>query len=316
MSQYVFGVDVGGMSIKLGLFQKNGELVEKFSIETDIGDEGRRILPAVAQGIFEKLGSRGLSINDVSGVGVGVPSPVTDDGVALFGTNINWRDPIPVKEILHELLDVPVYVTNDANLAALGELWQGGASGKKSMILLTLGTGVGGGIVIDEKVINGANGTSGEVGHFLVVSENGAPCGCGRIGCLETVASATGILRLAKEQLATFEGESILKNIEDMGVKDVFDAALTGDVFSVDLVDQVGHYLGLTCVNLALTVNPEVFILGGGVSQAGDVLLEAVRKHYKIHAFSSVKDTPFKLAILGNDAGIVGGAYLAMVGKK
>jgi len=315
MGKYVFGVDVGGTSIKFGLFQVTGELVEKFSIDTNAKEGGRHLLPDVSQAILNKLVGHGLTLDDVKGVGVGVPSPVTDAGVALIGPNINWKEPVPVKEILMNLLQLPVYVANDANLAALGELWLGAAKGKTSVVLLTLGTGVGGGIVVDGKIVNGAGGAGGEVGHLVTVTKDGALCGCGKFGCLETVASATGIIRLAKAQLSNFKGESVLKRVDHMQAKDVFDGAIADDAFCLELVNQVGDYLGMTCANLAVTINPEVFILGGGVSQAGDVLLDAVSTHYEAYAFSSVKGTPFNLATLGNDAGMVGGAYLAMCGE-
>lgn len=311
MSKYVFGVDIGGTTIKFGLFTEAGALIEKFAIDTDISDEGTKLLPDTAKAILAKLEERALSIIDVVGVGVGVPGPVDNHGVVLVGVNINWPNPVSVKEILSHLLGVPVHVTNDANIAALGEMWLGAAKGARNAIMYTLGTGVGGGIIVDGKVINGTNGAGGEIGHIVAVAEGGAQCGCGKTGCLETVASATGIVRMTKEKLATTDTHSILRLVADVKAKDVFDAAKKGDAFALEIVDRVGYYLGLSAANLAVSTDPEQFIIGGGVAYAGNILIEAIRKHNEKYAFSSVRNTPFVLATLGNDAGIIGGAYLA-----
>ena len=311
MSKYVFGVDIGGTTVKFGLFTLEGELIEKFSINTDKSNEGSNLLPDTAKAILAKLEEKSLTIADVAGVGVGVPGPVDDNGVVLIGVNINWPRPVAVTDTLSNLLGIPVNVTNDANIAALGEMWLGAAKGSRSAIMYTLGTGVGGGIIAHGKVINGTNGAGGEIGHLTAVPEGGAQCGCGKTGCLETVTSATGIVRIAKEKLAETNVKSSLHRIENVAAKDVFDAAKAGDNLALEIVDRVGFYLGLSTANLAATVDPEQFIFGGGVAHAGDILLEAIRKYYERYAFASVKKTPFVLATLGNDAGIIGGAYLA-----
>ena len=311
MSQYVVGVDIGGTTIKFGLFTVEGALIEKFAIDTDTSDEGKKLLPSTANAILAKLEEKGLTITDVAGVGVGVPGPVDENGVVLVGVNIGWEKPVAVKQALTDLLGVPVNVTNDANIAALGEMWLGAAKGANNAIMLTLGTGVGGGVIVDGKVINGTHGAGGEIGHLTSVPEGGALCGCGKTGCLETVTSATGIVRLTKEKLSTTEIQSTLRQVADVKAKDVFDAAKAGDALALEIVDQVGYYLGLCTANLAATTDPEQFIFGGGVSHAGDILLEAIGKYYKKFAFTGVKDTPFVIATLGNDAGIIGGAYLA-----
>jgi glucokinase len=311
MGKYVFGVDIGGTTIKFGLFTEAGALVDKFAIDTDTSDEGTKLLPDTAQAILTKLEEKSLTIADLAGVGVGVPGPVDDHGVVLIGVNINWSKPVAVKEILSNLLGVPVNVTNDANIAALGEMWLGAAKGANSAIMYTLGTGVGGGIIVDGKVINGTNGAGGEIGHLTAIPEGGAQCGCGKTGCLETVTSATGIVRMTKEKLAETDMASTLREVEDVKAKDVFDAAKAGDAFALEIIDRVGYYLGLSAANLAASTDPEQFIFGGGVAYAGDILIEVIRKHYEKYAFASVKNTPFVLATLGNDAGIIGGAYLA-----
>ena len=312
MGKYVFGVDIGGTTIKLGLFTTAGKLVEKFAIPTKSGEQ---LLPSVAKAIIDKLAEIGLTTNDLHGVGVGVPGPVNEDGVVLIGVNIGWLEPVAVESDLSALLNgTVIYVTNDANIAAVGEMWQGAAKGVNSAIMFTLGTGVGGGVIVNGEVINGCNGSGGEIGHLVAVTEGGAQCGCGKTGCLETVTSATGIVRMAKELLTTSDTSSSLRSLATVEAKDVFDAAKTGDELALAVVDRVGFYLGLAAANLAATTNPEVFIFGGGVSYAGAILLDAIRKYYGQFAFSSVKETPFVLASLGNDAGIIGGASLATGG--
>ncbi|MCL2559928.1 MAG: ROK family glucokinase [Turicibacter sp.] len=311
MSKYVFGVDIGGTTIKFGLFTEAGELVEKFVIDTDISDEGTKLLPSTAKAILDKLAEKSLTIADVAGVGVGVPGPVDDDGVVLIGVNINWPKPVAVKKVLSDLLGLPVNVTNDANIAALGEMWLGAAKGARNAIMYTLGTGVGGGIIVDGKVINGTNGAGGEIGHTVAIPDGGAQCGCGKTGCLETVTSATGIVRMTKEKLAESQAPSSLREIADVKAKDVFDAAKAGDELALEIVDRVGYYLGLNVANLTAVTDPEQVIFGGGVAYAGDILLDTVRKHFVKYAFASVHNTPFVVATLGNDAGIIGGAYLA-----
>ena len=311
MSKYVFGVDIGGTTIKFGLFTVKGVLIEKFTIDTDTSNEGTKLLPDTAKTILAKLEEKSLTISDVVGVGVGVPGPVDDHGVVLIGVNINWSKPVAVKEILTNLLGIPVYVTNDANIAALGEMWLGAAKGASSAIMYTLGTGVGGGIIAHGKVINGTNGAGGEIGHLTAVPEGGALCGCGKTGCLETVTSATGIVRMTKEKLAKTDLASMLRTLEVIEAKDVFDAAKEKDALALEIVDRTGYYLGLSAANLAASTDPELFIFGGGVAYAGDILIKAIRKYYMKYAFASVKNTPFVIASLGNDAGIIGGAYLA-----
>lgn len=312
MSKYVFGVDVGGTTIKLGLFLENGELVEKFAIETNTADGSNRLLSDVAMAITGKLADHNLTTVDLVGVGVGIPGPVDETGVVLIGVNLGWKNPVAVGDTLSELLGgVKVNVTNDANIAAVGEMGYGSAKGVQSAIMFTLGTGVGGGVIVDGKVINGHNGAGGEIGHLVAKPTGGVLCGCGKTGCLETLTSATGIVRIANELLSTTATPSTLRDLETVAAKDVFDAAKAGDALSLEIVDEVGLYLGIATANLAGTTNPEMFIFGGGVSHAGEILLDAIRKHFVKFAFPSVKETSFVLATLGNDAGIIGGAYLA-----
>ncbi|MCL1949205.1 MAG: ROK family glucokinase [Turicibacter sp.] len=307
MKKYVFGIDIGGTTVKCGLFKTDGTILEKWEITTVLGS----ILEDVAKTIEEKMAEKNIAKNDVSGVGIGVPGPVTSEGYVVVGVNVGWPDGKDVKGELEGMLSLPVAVGNDANVAALGELWLGSAQGAQNAIMYTLGTGVGGGVIIDGKVVAGPNGAGGELGHSLAVL-NGSACNCGKNGCLETVASATGIVRETVNYLASTDTPSPLRDLEKIEAKDVFEAAKAGDTISLKMVDQLGFYLGLNMANVAAAVDPEKIIVGGGVSKAGDFLIDAIAKHYREFAFSSVRNAEFVIATRGNDAGIMGAAYMVM----
>jgi len=310
MKKYVFGIDVGGTTIKCGLFSSKGEMLESWEIVTNKTDNGDHIISDIAATIQSKCEEKGINMDEVEGVGVGVPGPVDNNGLVKVAVNLGWsnRD---VKTELEALIHVPVAVGNDANVAALGELWLGAAAGSKDAIMFTLGTGVGGGVIVDSKVVAGVHGAGGEIGHISVVLEDGNQCNCGKKGCLETVASATGIVRETEKYLAACDEASSLRELAKIEAKDVFDAAKAGDAVGVKMVNQLGRYIGLAAANLAVTTDPQKIIIGGGVSKAGDILIDTIEKHYKEFAFATVRDTQFVLAELGNDAGIVGSAYLA-----
>ena len=314
MKKYIFGIDIGGTTIKCGLFSSEGEIIDKWEIPTNIENEGKYLLPDVANTILSKCEERKISREEVEGVGVGVPGPVKNDGIVVVGVNINWTKEKPVKEELEALIKIPVSVGNDANVAALGELWLGAAKGSKDAIMFTLGTGVGGGVIVNGKVIAGTHGAGGEIGHSVSVLDGGTPCNCGKKGCLETVASATGIVRETLKYLNSSEEGSSLRDLEKLEAKDVFDEAKKGDVVALKMVDQLGFYLGIACANLTVAVDPEKIIIGGGVSKAGNILINAIKKNYQNYAFSAVSETEFAIAELGNDAGIIGAAYLAKKG--
>lgn len=310
MKKYVFGIDVGGTTIKCGLFSSKGEILESWEIVTNKEDNGDHIISDIAATIQSKCEEKGINMDEVEGVGVGVPGPVDNSGLVKVAVNLGWsnRD---VKTELEALVHIPVAVGNDANVAALGELWLGAAAGAKDAIMFTLGTGVGGGVIVDSKVVAGVHGAGGEIGHISVVLEDGNQCNCGKTGCLETVASATGIVRETEKYLASCDEASSLRELAKIEAKDVFDAAKAGDAVGVKMVNQLGRYIGLAAANLAVTTDPQKIIIGGGVSKAGDILIDTIEKHYKEFAFATVRDTQFVLAELGNDAGIVGSAYLA-----
>lgn len=306
MKKYCFGIDVGGTTIKMGLFTTEGELLDKWEIPTRKEDGGAYILNDVAASVEAKLAEKNIAKEDVAGAGIGVPGPTLDTGYVSICVNLGWKDKNPANE-LSELLSIPVKAGNDANVAALGEMWKGGGEGYLDVVLLTLGTGVGGGIIIDGHAVVGAHGAGGEIGHITVRDDETEACGCGRKGCLEQYASATGLVRLAKRYFEKNTKNSILTG-KEITAKEVFDAAKAGDAAALEITEEFGAYLGQALVNLAATVDPAVFVIGGGVSKAGDILLETVRKYFYDHAFYGNQKTKITLATLGNDAGIYGAA--------
>ena len=305
MKKYGFGVDIGGTTIKMGFFETTGNLIDKWEIKTNTENKGESILSDVAQSIDNKLAPEGISKDDVQGVGIGVPGPVTSDGVVNRCVNLGWGVK-NVQEELSSLTGLKVKVGNDANVAALGEMWQGAAKGSKDVIVVTLGTGVGGGIIVDGKIVAGATGAGGEIGHITVNEAEIEPCNCGQYGCLEQYASATGIVRMAKRKLAKSDEATTLRNMEDLSAKIIFDEAKAGDEIAKGLVDELGKILGSALSNIACVVNPEVVVIGGGVSKAGTILTDVIKKYFIETSFLACKDAKFVLAELGNDAGIYG----------
>lgn len=308
--RYCFGVDIGGTTVKMGLFEENGTIIDKWEIVTDTSKDGESILPDIAASIENKITEHHVDKNDIVGVGVGVPAPVTADGVVNGTANLGWKYK-EVKRELEELTGLKAAIGNDANVAALGEMWKGGGAGEKNMIMVTLGTGVGGGVIINGKVLVGENGAGGEIGHICVNYDETEYCGCGNRGCLEQYASATGIVRLAEQKLES-EARSTVLNKENVTAKDVFDAVKAGDEVAQEIAVEFGRYLGYGLANLAAVADPAVFVIGGGVSKAGDVLIPYIKEPYLERAFFADKNVRFVLAKLGNDAGICGSAKLIL----
>lgn len=313
MKTHVIGVDLGGTSIKLGLFACGGGLLRKWEIPTDTADQGSRILPDIAASISAVLAEEGIPHGQVQGIGIGVPGPVDGNGTVNKCVNLGWGV-FNLKERMNELLpDIPdVAAGNDANVAALGELWQGGGMGRRSAVLFTLGTGVGGGVVLDGRIVAGANGGAGEVGHITVEPRETVPCSCGKCGCLEQYASANGIVRLAGTMLAACDTPSKLRELPGFTAKDICDLAREGDPMAVRIVDRCGEYLGRAMSYVACTIDPDVFVVGGGMSRAGSVLTDAIGMYYRRYAFHPSTETPIGIARLGNDAGIYGGAKMIL----
>lgn len=308
--KYIFGVDIGGTTVKLGFFDEEGNVLDKWEIPTRKEENGKFILPDIAKSIDDKLQEKQVAKDMVIGVGVGVPGPVDAEGVVYKAVNLGW-DVFSVSETLKELVKLPVKAGNDANVAALGEMWKGGGKGHKNMVAVTLGTGVGGGIIINEQILTGATGAGGEIGHIHVEDDETECCGCGKKGCLEQYGSATGVVRLAKRMLASTEEDSVLRN-EEVTAKTVFDAVKEGDALAIKVAKQFGRYLGRGLAAIACVVNPEIFVVGGGVSKAGEVLFDYIEPVYKETVFHGSVNTKFALATLGNDAGIYGAARLVL----
>ena len=315
MKKYGFGVDIGGTTCKIGLFETTGNMIEKWEIPTDTQDNGKNILPDIASSLREKMAERGINNAEVSGIGVGIPGPVRADGSVPYCVNLGWKD-MDVAGVLEPLMDgIEVKAGNDANVAALGEMWQGGGKGCENVVMVTLGTGVGGGIIINGEIVPGANGAGGEIGHITVNEDEQVSCNCGRYGCLEQYASATGITRLAKERLAQEHSASLLDKTEEITAKEVFDAYKENDRTAMEIVEKFAQILGNALSNIACVVDPEVFVIGGGVSKAGRSLLNAVEKQFRKSAFPSCANIKFELASLGNDAGMYGSVKMILDGE-
>ena len=230
---------------------------------------------------------------------------VKDDGTVLRCVNLGWGV-FNVEEEFEELFGLPAKVGNDANMASLGEMWQGGGKGYSSIVMVTLGTGVGGGIIINGKMLSGTNGAGGEIGHICVNDNETEVCGCGKKGCLEQYTSATGITRMAERALNNTDRASKLRNVQYISAKEIFDAAKEGDDLAIELVEAHGKTLGKALATVACVCDPEAFVIGGGVSKAGEILLTTTSKYYQQYVFHACRDTKFVLATLGNDAGIYG----------
>ena len=310
--KYGFGVDVGGTTVKLGLLSEAGELLEKWELPTRTENGGENILPDIARSVQDCMARRGLSRDDCLGLGIGVPGPVLDSRIVpIVCANLGGWGERNVSIQLSGLLDgIKVLVGNDANVAALGEIWMGAAKGCRSAVMVTLGTGVGGGVIVNGKVIDGTHGAGGEIGHLTVDRHETAACGCGKHGCLEQYSSATGVVRCMKKLLDENPDTPCTLRGADFAAKDVFDAARNGDALAAREVDEMTDTLGMALATIAATVDPEMFMVGGGVSRAGEVLFAPLREHFKVYAFKSCRETPIVPAILGNDAGIYGSVRL------
>lgn len=298
--QYGFGIDLGGTTVKLACLDESGEILDKWEIPTVTRDGGKQILPDIARAVLGYLDDKKIPRENILGIGIGVPGPVSSRGVVNRCVNLGWGV-FNICEELHRLTGFPVKAGNDANVAALGEYWKGGGNGCENMVFVTLGTGVGGGIVIDGKLLFGAHGSGAEIGHMVLNREETAVCGCGKRGCVEQYCSATGIIRLAK-----------LQGMGDLSCKEIFDGGKAGNPDALAVLEEYYAYLGEFLGSLCSVVDPEVVVLGGGVSKAGDMLLQGVRPYFHKYVFHAASDVRFALAKLGNDAGVYGAFKLAL----
>ena len=314
MTKYIYGIDIGGTTVKMGLFDEKGDMLEKWEIVTRKENNGENILPDIVKSIKEKNTEKSIETDDILGIGMGVPGPITEDGRVLKCANLGWGI-FSVADEMSKLTGVEkVKVGNDANVAALGEQWRGGGRGFDNIVMVTLGTGVGGGIIMDGKILTGENGAAGEIGHITVNPKETLTCGCGCKGCLEQYSSATGVIRMAKERLEASDKPSELRKFaaDEIGGKEVFDAYKAGDELAAEAVNEFAIYLGMGLGNVASVVDTQAFVIGGGLSKNGPVVIDIVKEQYKKNVMFALKNTEFRLAELGNDAGIYGGACLIL----
>lgn len=312
-SGYSIGIDIGGTTTKIGIFSRDGRLMFKAEIPTDKTESGIRILPNAARTAMSIMSAGKIALDDVVGAGIGVPGPVRNDGTVNRCVNLGWGV-IDIEGTMAKLMHMPVKAANDANLAALGEAWMGAGRDSESLVMITLGTGVGGGIIEGQKILKGCEGAAGEIGHIIVNPGESEACSCGRHGCLEQYVSAKGIVRLAKKRMQY--SDSILSGEQRLSAKKIYDAARLGDSLAKDVTDEAADYLGRAIANISDILNPEAVILGGGVSRAGEDLRAGVQKSFEKYVFHACKNTKILLAYLSNDAGIYGGARLALENAK
>ena len=318
MSKKIIGIDLGGTSVKLAILTTAGDIQEKWSIKTNILDEGSHIVPDIIESIKHRFETHGLTKEDFLGIGMGSPGVINPEAGTVIGAyNLNWKTLQLVKEQFEAELGLPFFIDNDANVAALGEQWVGAGENNPDVVFMTLGTGVGGGVIASGNLIRGVKGAGGELGHITVDFETPFACTCGKKGCLETVASATGIINLTRRYAEEYAGDAKLKQMIDDGqevtAKDVFDLAKEGDDLALIVYRHFSDYLGVACANIAAVLNPAYIVLGGGVSAAGEFLLEGVRNIFAENSFPQIKEsTQLVLATLGNDAGVLGAASLVL----
>ncbi|HEL1856944.1 TPA: ROK family glucokinase [Streptococcus suis] len=318
MAKKIIGIDLGGTSVKLAILTTEGEIQEKWSIKTNILDEGSHIVPDIIDSIQQRFETHGLTKDDFLGIGMGSPGVVDSEAGTVIGAyNLNWKNLQLVKEQFETALGLPFFIDNDANVAALGEQWVGAGNNNPNVVFMTLGTGVGGGVIAAGNLIRGVKGAGGELGHITVDFEAPFACTCGKKGCLETVASATGIVNLSRRYADQYAGDAKLKQMiddgQDVTAKDVFDLAKEGDDLALIVYRHFSEYLGVACANIAAVLNPAYIVLGGGVSAAGEFLLDGVRKVFAENSFPQIKEsTQIVLATRGNDAGVLGAASLVL----
>jgi len=315
MAKYIYGVDLGGTTVKMGLFDGEGTVLEKWEIVTRKENNGSFILPDIAASIKEKNNEKGISTGDITGIGIGVPGPVIEGGKVHSCVNLGWQE-VSVAGELSRLTDVDnVKAGNDANIAALGEQWRGGGRGFDSIVMVTLGTGVGGGVIQNGKILTGSNGAAGEIGHLKVnPGDMSRKCACGGYGCLEQYSSATAIMRKARELLRETDTDSYMRQFPEEKVtgKEIFDAYKADDGLAKQVVNEFAVYLGLGLSHVAAVIDTQAFVIGGGVSKNGQVVIDVIKGEYEKNVMPALKGKEFRLAELGNDAGIYGAVRMVM----
>ncbi len=311
MEKLIAGVDVGGTTIKIALFPTEGEPVCKFEIKTRVREEKDFLWKDIRDGLYEKLDALGIERSALAAVGMGIPGPITKAGYLSSLVNLGgFGDCYPAKD-LERLMGIPCIAGNDANVAAMGEFAYGAAKAYDSVLFFTLGTGVGGGVIVNGELVSGEHGLGGELGHLVVNPDETDSCNCGNRGCLEQYCSATGIVRMAKKFLLETEIPSVLRDGRDISCRVVCEAAENHDPVGEKVVDLFGKYMGLICAHMVLTLDPEAIILGGGVSRSGKLLTDPIEKYMAEYSHIAMHKPPVLIATLGNDAGVYGAAALA-----
>lgn len=318
LDKKIIGIDLGGTTAKFAILNQQGEAQAKWSIKTDISKGGANIVPDIIESIKQQLELSQLSTEDFMGIGMGSPGTVNRaDGTVIGAYNLNWKTLQPIRQQIEAAFGLPFFIDNDANVAALGEQWVGAGNNEPDVAFITLGTGVGGGLVSDGNLLHGAMDAAGEIGH-LTIETNGYACTCGKKGCLEQYTSATGIVRMARDMAVTFENESSqlkrqIKSGQVVDAKMVFDLAKKDDELAIKVVDRAAVYLGIALGNVANLLNPSTIVLGGGVSKAGQFLADKVTNEIQPFLFPTIREvTKIKIAELGNDAGVIGAASLVL----
>ncbi|UQS83388.1 ROK family glucokinase [Bombilactobacillus thymidiniphilus] len=320
MSKKLLGIDLGGTTIKFAIVTTKGQITKQWSIKTNILDAGNCIIPDMIESITEHLKLERLTTTDFLGIGIGTPGSVNyKEGTVNNAFNLNWDHQVNIKTELEAQLKMPVLIENDANVAALGEQWQGAGENSSNMAFVTLGTGVGGGIIINDQIVHGIGGAAGEIGH-MIIDPQGYLCTCGKKGCLETIASARGIVHLSYDLAERYAASSALKDLiaegQDISAKNVLDLAKENDELALQILQIVSDNLGQALANISVTINPEYIIIGGGVSNAGTFLLDKVQQAYDKYVFAGVRNTTrLRLATLGNSAGVLGAASLVVINQ-
>ncbi len=311
---YRIGIDLGGTNISAGLVDNYGKLLYKSSIPTT-GATDKELTELMAKFCIQIAKKCDISTSQIKSIGIGCPGVCDDkNGVLLYTVNLPFRN-TPIAEIFSKFIDVPVHLANDANCAALGEVVAGGAKGHKTSITITLGTGVGGGIIIDNKIYTGFNHAAGEIGH-ITIHADGEPCGCGRKGCFEAYASASALIRESRRAFYAHPDSLICKlcdgDVNKINAKTPFDAKREGDKVGTEIVDKYIRDLGEGVINYINIFQPEIILLGGGVSKEGEYLLKPLREYVFQYSYghSFLPRTKIECAVLGNDAGIIGAAML------
>ena len=313
---FTIGIDLGGTNIVAAVVDEKYNIIAKAKTPTAVPRSAELIFDDIAKVCKEAVEKAGLTMNDISSVGLGTPGTVNSDGVIEFANNLNFDNVPPKDMIIERLGDKPDYVANDANCAALGEAYAGCGNGAKNFIAVTLGTGVGSGVIIDGKIVTGVNNAGGECGHMVIVVD-GEACTCGRHGCWEAYASATALINQTKKAMEQYPDSVMHQLAKEEGKvsgKTAFDAMRRGDIAGIKVVDQYIKYVACGIINLVNALQPEIICVGGGICNEGETLLRPLRRYIEAERYSVYSKIQTKIlkAELGNDAGIIGAAILGV----